>query len=229
MNKWIAIPVIAVLAVGIIAGGYFLWQQTSKLGDAESEIVALEGDVATLEGNVATLEGNVLALEGNIATLQTDLAESEATVSTLETDLAESEATVSTLEADLGTANSEISSLQADVRTQQTINSSLSTELKKVKDPRHFQSLTELADWLREDDTDTRYADETIPQGCFILQVRALRDGYLLPVRFYDDDTNLYVINTAVIGDSIYAVYLDDSVEWYTYIGPLPSHPLPLD
>ncbi len=52
MNKWIAIPVITILAVGIFAGVYFLWQQTSNLGEAESEIVALEGNVATLEGNV---------------------------------------------------------------------------------------------------------------------------------------------------------------------------------
>ena len=71
MNKWIAIPVIAVLAIGIIVGGYFLWQQNNKLADtlteAESEIVTLEGNVSTLEGNVSTLEGNVSTLEGELA------------------------------------------------------------------------------------------------------------------------------------------------------------------
>ena len=238
MNKWIAIPVITILAFGIIAGGYFLWQQTSNLGEAESEIVALEGNVATLEGNVSTLEGNISTLEGNISTLEgnvstleTGLAESEATVSTLETDLAESEATVSTLEADLGTANSRISGLQADVSTQQTINLSLLTELKKVKDPRHFQSLTELTDWLREDDTDTKYADGDIIEMSYILMIRALRDGYLLTVSMWEVNGDAWVSNDAVIGTSVYAVTAwDDQIfEWWTDLQPLPSHPLPLD
>ncbi len=216
MNKWIAIPVIAVLAVGVIVGGYFLWQQTSKLGEAESEIVTLEGNITTLEGNVAILE--------------TDLAESEATVSTLETDLAESEATVSTLEADLTSANSRITDLQADVSTQQTINSSLSAELKTVKDPRHFASVTELTDWLYQDDTDTKYADERAPMMAYILQVRALRDGYLLPADVDVEGSASYWSNSALIGDEVYWVYAwNDGIEWTAYLTPLPSHPLPLD
>ncbi|MBA7638177.1 hypothetical protein ES703_45830 [subsurface metagenome] len=234
MNKWIAIPVIAVLAVGIIVGGYFLWQQTSKLGEAESEIVTLEGNVATLEGNVATLETDLADSEATVSTLETDLADSEATVSTLEgnvatleTDLADSEATVSTLEADLGTANSQITSLQADVSTQQTINSSLSAELKKVKDPRHFVSLSELVDWLRDDDTDTKYADESLAEKALILQVRALRDGYLLLAFTYEEGGGF---NYAIIDDELWFVFPeDDETSFYIYVDPLPSHPLPLD
>ncbi len=148
MNKWIAIPVIAVLAVGVIVTGYLLMQQTTKLGEAESEIVTLEGNVSTLEGNVSTLEENVLSLE---------------------TDLAGSEATVSTLQTDLASANSTIKNLQGDVSTQRNLNSTLTTELKKVKDPRHFASLQELTDWLKKDDTNTKYANESEWQIAFIL------------------------------------------------------------
>ncbi len=223
MNKWIAIPVISVLAVAVIGGGYFLWQQTSKLGDAESEIVSLEGDVTTLEGDVSTLEGNVSTLEGNVATL-------EGNVSTLETDLAESEAAVTTLETDLESVNSQIGNLQSDVSTQRTINSSLSAELKKVQYPRHFQSIQELTDWLYEDDTDTVYANEEWDNLCYILQVRALRDGFLLPVAVYEEGPTLYMVNSALIGDSAYYVWAsDDYTEWQSYIQPVPSYPLPLD
>lgn len=216
MNKWIAIPVIAVLAVGLIVGGYFLLQQNNKLTDdlkeADAEIVALEGDVSTLEGDVSTLEGDVSTLEGTVSTLQTDLTGSEAEVSTLE--------------ADLETADAKAENLQASLSTQQTINSSLSDELKKIQGPRHFSSLSELVDWLQEDATDTEYAGQSIAKLAYILQVRALRDGYLLPALIYtsgDDGGNL-----AAIGDEYWGVNPDDDDTSFLWdIEPLPSHPLP--
>ena len=82
MNKRIAIPVITVLAVGVSAGGYFVLQQSNKLRESESEIVALEENVSALEENVSTLEENGSILEVKL----TDLA---VKVSTLEADLEE--------------------------------------------------------------------------------------------------------------------------------------------
>ncbi len=213
MNKWLAIPVIAVLVVGLIVGGYFLSRQAAKLGEAESEIVALEGDVSALEVNVTTLAGDITALAGN--------------VSTLETELAESAATAATLAADLGTANSTVSNLRSDLSTQQMINLSLSSGLKMVKDPRHFSSLTELTDWLHDDDTDTRYASDTMAEKACILQVSALRDGYLLPAFIFEDGDGR---NLAAIEDELWGVRPDDDDTYFiTYIEPLPSRPLPLD
>lgn len=82
MNKRIAISVITVLAVGVSAAGYFVVQQSNKLGEAESEIVALEDNVSALEENVSTLEesGSVLEVE---------LSDLEAKVSALEAALEE--------------------------------------------------------------------------------------------------------------------------------------------
>ena len=76
MNKRVAISVITVLAVGVSAAGYFVVQQSNKLGETESEIVALEDNVSALEENVSTLEENGSVLEVKL----TDL---EAKVSTL--------------------------------------------------------------------------------------------------------------------------------------------------
>ena len=80
MNKRIAIPVITVLAVGVSAAGYFVVQQSNKLRETESEIVALEENVSALEENVSTLEENGSILEVKLTGL-------EAKVSTLEADL----------------------------------------------------------------------------------------------------------------------------------------------
>jgi len=82
LNKRIAIPVITVLAIAVIATGYFVVQQSNKLGEAGSEIVALEDNVSALEENVSTLEESGSVLEVKL----TDL---EAKVSTLEVALEE--------------------------------------------------------------------------------------------------------------------------------------------
>jgi len=226
MSKWIAITVISVLGAGVIATGIFLWQQTGALGDARSEIADLEGNVATLEETQATLEGNVAILEGTKATLEGNVTTLEGNVATLETQLAESEATVSGLEDDLDDANTENERLSSDVSTQRNINSSLSAELTKIKFPRHFASVQELTDWLRDDDSDTRYANESIAQRCYILQISALRDGYLLPVRVNVEGTTTYLINVAYIGDEAFLVWLNDFIEFYDSVPPIPSYPL---
>jgi len=80
MNKRIAISVITVLAVGVSAAGYFVLQQSNKLRETESEIVALEQNVSALEENVSTLEESGSILEVRLTGL-------EAKVSTLEADL----------------------------------------------------------------------------------------------------------------------------------------------
>ncbi|MBA7692557.1 hypothetical protein ES703_101124 [subsurface metagenome] len=67
MNKWVVIPIITILAVGIIVGGYFLWQQTSKLGEAESEIVILETTVSTLEGDIEVANSKISNLREDVS------------------------------------------------------------------------------------------------------------------------------------------------------------------
>ncbi len=220
MNKRIAIPVIGVLAVGLIVTGVFYLQGTSKLGDAQDEIAGLQGDVSGLEGDLATTEADLAATEA-------DLAATEAGQAATEVDLADSAARVSTLEGELDQAASA-------ALTQQDINSTLSEELEKVKDPRHFETLAELQAWLAQDDTNTRVRWQSMPPNelVYVLQVRALRDGYILPAWFEDFDFDGvvdYVGNLAYIGEEIYYVWVDDdsTVAFAQMVPPIPPHPLP--
>lgn len=170
------------------------------------------------------MEGTVSTLEGTVSALEADLADSKATASALETDL-------ETANNGLKAANSKVSKLQADVSTQRTLNSALSEELKTVKDPRHFGTITELVDWLQKDDTDTVYANKDPLQLSLILSIRALRDGYILPVNLYKEDGRYKVHCKAIIDDETYTIRAsDDSVRiWRTGTSLIPSHPLPLD
>ena len=149
--------------------------------------------------------GRVSRAGGNA---QATLEAAQAELNAIQDDLTASAGSASTVETDMETANAEIGNLQADVKTQQTLNLAMSGELKKVKDPRHFELVAELVDWLYQDDTNTRYVGEDIAIMCYFLQVRALRGGYLLPVDVeIDMETGInYWSNSAMIGGSIYWV-----------------------
>jgi len=212
MNKWIAIPIIGIMAVGFTITGVFYLQDTNKLDDAQNAITNLQGDVSDLKGDLAAAERNLTASEVTSLTLQEELLDSTTRVTTLETELDEG---------------------NSAIQTQLSLNLALSGELEKVQNPRHFETLDELEAWLAQDDTDTKVRWQSLPpeQKVFILQVRALRDGYLLPAWFEDFDfDNIidFVGNLAYIGDEIYYVWpFDDSVAEFAFVPPIPSHPLP--
>lgn len=163
-------------------------------------------------GKLSDSEAKVSSLEGNVSSLQSSLSAKDADISSLE--------------SNLDVAN-------ASIQAQQAINTTLTDELKSIKDPGHFTSLSELVDWLDQDDTDWAYPSANSEELIFILQVNALRDGYILPAYFADPDDDYYVEyigNLAYIGDEIYYVWAgDDTVFTWAYVTPIPSHPLPLD
>ena len=234
MSKWTIISVISALAVGAIVLGVFYFQESGKLKAAESEIVTLEGDVSTLEGNVFTLEIDLTAAETEVARLDGELAAAQATVSVLEAELAAAGAIVSTLEdqastleTDLAAAQATVSTLEADLAAAQAQVSTLSEELRTIRSPRHFKTITELTDWLAQDDTDTAYLGKSFDELAFILQVRALRDGYLLPAFA---TTGGFGFNVAAIGNILYSIDpVDDDTGWAMNIDPLLLYPLPLE
>ena len=72
MNKWIAIPVVTILVIGVIViiNGCVAGEQTDELMDARAEIVALEENARSLEGDISTLESNISTLQGEVSTLE---------------------------------------------------------------------------------------------------------------------------------------------------------------
>ena len=225
MNKWIAIPVISILIIAIAAGGYFLMQQNNKLTDANSEIVTLENNVSSLQDTVTSKEAEISGLETNVSDMEDVISSLNDNVDQLETDLSASESQVSNLETELDSVNGQVSDLQSDLSAQRNINSSLTSDIKTIKSPRHFSSVQELTDWLDEDDTDTAYQGEGTNRLCYILQVRAMRDGYLMSAILLTSGEGL---DAVVIGDEYWFVNPeDDDTQFAGNVDPIPTHPLP--
>ena len=206
MNKWIAVPVIAVLVIAIIVVAVIMTQQIGSLND----------DLDSAKVQIAALRTEVSSLESNVSSLQAGLAESENKASGLQ--------------ASLDSANAHSAALEDTIRLLQSTISTQGDELKKLKYPRHFTSLAELTNWLQKDDTNTKYPGLTPLQRGYILQVKALQDDYLLPVRMPVVALGLTELDTnfAVVGDLFYTVRAgDDSVERWSTAPALPSYPIP--
>ena len=163
---------------------------------------------------------------GKLNDAESEISSLENNVSSLQSSLTNKDALISGLYDDLDIANT---SLEA----QQDINIVLTEDLEKITDPRHFSSLSELVDWLDQDATDVFYGGEPLNELAYILQVSALRDGYILPALFEDWDGDYIVDNVgniAYIGDEIYLIFPEsDEVFLWASVQPIPSHPLPLN
>ena len=217
---WFSVGMIFLLVPWLLVGCGVSGEEYSK--------VVLE--LASTQQELQSVKNESAAAQTELAAAQAELEAAQVELEVAQAELVKSEETASTLEAELQTANSETEKLRADVAAQQKINSSLSDELKKITYPRHFQSLTELTDWLRQDDTNIEYAGEGYVNLCYILQVKALRDGYLLPVSIDDEPEAIYYSNAAVIEDELHYVWPDDDYsEFVAYVQPLPSRPISPD
>jgi uncharacterized membrane-anchored protein YhcB (DUF1043 family) len=243
MKKW-EIGLIVVLLIGLGVATFLFVRSNSELGQTRAELSRANDDLGQRNNDLVQAKGDLAKIGSDLASRSTELAQSQSQVEELkyavysaETKSAGQDKTISDLQVYLNSANGKVSSLQSslnnsqgDVRAQQTINSSLSTELKKVEDPRHFATVAELTDWLAQDDTNKVYANERPSIKGYILQIRALRAGFLLPVTISYENNTLYFDNIAIIGDSIYDIDASTDAIYKLLSGmqPVPSHPLPL-
>ncbi len=108
MGKEKAILFIAILLVGLIVCGSFLWQQTSKLEEFRSRMATLEERIAELEVNLSTLRGKITGLETKLTSSEAGLETTNAEISK---DRGEAEAKAS-----------ELANIQAAVSAMMTDN-----------------------------------------------------------------------------------------------------------
>jgi TolA-binding protein len=232
MNKGILISISTLLAVALIALGVFFGMGVGELNKANTKVTALEADITSLQDQLTTetiiansLQTQLSVANGNIAKLQTNLDTANAKITSLQTDLDTANAKVASTQASLDKAN-------ADLAVAKTSNTSLTASLTKVENPRHFNSVQELTDWLAKDDTNTNpaYSSLSTAAKAYVLQVKALRSGYLLPAFLVLDSTGTYILaaNLAVVGANIYLVdpSSDATSPYLSFATALPLQPL---
>ncbi len=256
-GKGVFIGLATLLGVVVIGLGAFLFLKMGELNDARLTINRLERNVSTLESKAISLEGQLTAenervaslnnqltkerekvdvLESDLSSARNSLTAAQGQITTLEADLNASKALVRTLEAEIAEANARISTLQAnlnkanaDLAAAQAANVSLTNNLNTIRSPRHFNSQQELTQWLAADDTNTNPAYSSLRglEKAYVLQVKALRDGYIIAAYADWDNQYIYYGATAIAGGVLYSVDpVTDTVitgpSFLTSLRPLP-------
>jgi hypothetical protein len=206
MTKWLAIAVIAVLVIALVV---IIVVFTQKIG-------RLNRNVNDFNAQVAALQSQLSEFQGDTSTLQGQLAQQKAANASLTGQLAEAKSQNDVLEGNIADLNNTIS-------IQDTL-------IEKMKYPKHFSTVEELANWLQKDNTNTLYPSSTAVQRiqlAFILQIHAARDGYLLTVSLPAGGVLDYITDRAIVGDAIYEIRpWDDFVQRLFSVPVLPSYPI---
>ena len=173
----------------------------AELGSGLAEISSLQVQIDNEKAHTTALESDLDSSIAQLnisseqrASLQSELEVSKAKIVSLESELASAEAKITgsqdglvaeinRLNADLAAAANALAGANTSIAQLNEEKSALESLFDGVIAPRHFYSLEELQAWLAFDDTDTNpdYFSLGPAEKCFILQVRALRDGLLLP------------------------------------------------
>jgi hypothetical protein len=201
-TKWyITCGILAVII--IVMGAVMGWK-----------IKTMNDDARNNAAQISSLQGQVTSLQSDLTSTKTQLTQTQNDKTGLTADLAEATAQIEVMTKAASSAQATISAQEKSITT--------------MRYPRHFTSVNELTDWLQKDDTNIKYKGLPNSQISFILQIRAAREGYLLPVRLPIGGSLDYISNMAVIGDSVYSVRgYDDFVEkWMTINPAMPTYPI---
>ena len=201
----------------------------SQLSSAQTGAADIRGQLDAEKSRSNTLQNELDAAKNAIANLEVKLADITALLSGTQNDIA---AEINRLKSDILDAEAKLVSLRALNAELVSAHDATLAELRIVQDPRHFYSIEELRDWLARNNVNANpeYASLGLADKAFILQVKALRDGYLLPAAIDADEQHIYSWNIAIIGASIWVVIADTNETMFlaNFEVPPAQHPLPL-
>jgi len=208
----IVLGVLVVAAVVVIA---ILASQNAKTNakrtDAEEQVASLQSQVSGLQVSLSSTQSQLTAAQAKSASLETDLTATKAA------------------------ADTQIAALQKDISSRQSTIDAQGAQIKTMRYPRNFNTIDELTNWLQRNNVVTwdplaLTAAQRV-QMTFALEIKAARDGYLLPAVLPMFGNLDWMTNRAVVGDIIYEVRAWDS---FVQIGgrvtpAVPSYPIPPD
>jgi septal ring factor EnvC (AmiA/AmiB activator) len=235
------ILLVALIVVGVLFGQSSgkLSQANTKTTDLENNLSSLQGNVSSLQSQLTTAQANSASLQtqlntaqasvtkltadlntaqsssttalSQVKTLQSNLDSANASVTKLTGDLAAANTRATTFQTSLDKANADLAKATQDLAKATTDLTKANSDIKALRSPRHFSSVDELKTWLTKAGNVSGYTTSTAIDQAYILQVMALRDGFLLSPRItWDSNNNPTIECIAIAGGTVYLINIWD-------------------
>ena len=196
-------------------------------------VVAAVVVIGILASQNSNTKAELTEVEQQLSGLQSELSGVRSTLSSTQSKLTAAETKSTTLQADLTAATARIETMSKDVSSKQSTIDAQAAQIKKMMYPHNFSTVDELTGWLQKNNPVTwdplaLTAVQRV-QMTFALQIKAARDGYLMPAVLPMFGNLDWMTNRTVVGDIIYEVRAWDS---FAQIGgrvtpAVPSYPIP--
>ena len=191
-------------------------------------IVVLAVQLAGTSSKLADRDAQVTSLKSQLSSVQADL-------SAAQTQLAQEKSRASGLQTDLQAARSQVDSLNKTVASQQATISQQAAQIQTMKYPHSFSTIDELTTWLQKNNPVTWDPNTLTPiqraQMALALEVKAARDGYLMPAILPLFGNVDWMTNRTIVGDMVYEIKAwDGGVQIGGRVTPaLPPYPITPD
>ena len=132
MSKWVAIPIMVVLALAVGAGVFLYMQQTTKLEETESDLAVTQSNLAVTKSNLAATESELETTENTLEETEDDLADTQSELATTQSDLADAESQISSLNSKVSSLQSEVSGVKSDLAAVQSEYSTFESDVTSL-------------------------------------------------------------------------------------------------
>ncbi len=207
-SLYIGGAVAVVLIAVIIVLAVMLGNKSSKLADSEAQVTSLQADVSALEVDKSSLQSQLAQAQTKSTSLQSELDTTKDQTS------------------------KEIEQLNKSLTdTRATVDSQAAT-IKTMKYPHNFSSIDELTSWMQKNNPVT-WDPNTLTtlqraEMAFALEVKAARDGYIMPAMLPLFGNIDWMTNHVIVGDVVYEIKSwDGTIQNGGKVVPaLPSYPI---
>jgi hypothetical protein len=163
-----------------------LAQEALAVGSLRKQLDVEQGKTAELQAQIMVVSNQSQLQSAELRYYQENLTSIEAAKTILQTQYSNALLSIENLKED---------------------NADLAESLKRINNPRSFDSLDELRIWLEDDITDIVFSTSPAITRANALQLAALRSGYIISVCAYVINSQQYaVFNIALIGDTFFQI-----------------------
>jgi len=192
----------------------------NDLADADNAIISANDDLDDLQGKYDSTASELSTTKEALSIKTNELSTANAQINSLDGDLANARQEIEGLSSEISSLNNQIYNLENQLENANSEIVSLNTDLDEInaKYPlEDFPDYDTLSVWVKAHVQPIASSLESWFSHALRVQEAGANDGYYVSAFIYASDGYIFVLNSALVGDMLYAWDPEDSTiyEWW--------------